>query len=53
MSLCPLATPTIGFSKSPSSKPTARNMARFGARFGPSVISLLREFSPLFVMVLL
>jgi len=29
--LWPLATPTIGFSKSPSPKPTARSMARLGS----------------------
>ena len=53
MSLCPLATPTIGLAKSSSSKPTARSIARFGARFSPSVISLLRVFSsPLLMGVL-
>ena len=31
----PLATPTIGLSKSPSLKPTARSMARLGERAGP------------------
>ena len=30
----PLATPTIGLSKSPSLKPTARSMARLGERAG-------------------
>src|SRR6266540_4360429 len=29
---CPFATPTIGLSKSPSPKPTARSIARFGER---------------------
>src|SRR5262245_57196774 len=41
--LAPLATPTIGFPKSPSVKPTARSIARFGARAVPSVISRLRS----------
>ena len=35
MSLWAFATPTMGFVKSPSSKPTARNMARLGARLSP------------------
>jgi hypothetical protein len=43
MVLCPLATPMIGFSKSPSPKPTARNIARFGERATPSVIVRLRR----------
>ena len=30
------ATPTTGFRKSASEKPTARSMARLGARSGPS-----------------
>src|ERR1700692_4624743 len=30
------AMPTCGFSKSPSTKPTARNIARLGACFTPS-----------------
>ena len=37
-----LAMPTSGLSKSSSVKPTARNIARFGARTSPSVIILLR-----------
>src|ERR1051326_589705 len=36
--LYPLATPMIGFSKSPSLKPTARSIARFGVRSTPFVI---------------
>src|SRR5258706_3509589 len=40
---CPLATPTIGFSKSPSPNPTARSMARLGERAGPWVMSLERR----------
>ena len=36
------ATPTCAFSKSSSVMPTARNMARAGARLGPSVTSRLR-----------
>ncbi len=39
--LWPLATPTIGLSKSPSPKPTARSMARFGERAMPWV--MIRE----------
>ena len=39
----PLATPTIGLSKSPSLKPTARSMARLGERAGPWVMSLERR----------
>src|SRR6185503_6829838 len=39
----PLATPTIGLSKSPSRKPTARSMARLGERAGPWVMSLERR----------
>ena len=34
----PLATPTIGFTKSPSPKPTARNIARLGERATPWVM---------------
>src|SRR5262245_13119531 len=34
----PFATPTIGLSKSPSPKPTARSMARLGERATPWVI---------------
>jgi hypothetical protein len=39
----PFATPTIGFSKSPSPKPTARSIARFGERATPWVMSRLRR----------
>src|SRR6266850_6403341 len=42
---CPLATPTIGFSKSPSPNPTARSIARLGERASPWVIVLLRQLS--------
>src|SRR5437870_1203397 len=41
----PLATPTIAFSKSPSPKPTPRNIARFGERAAPWVIVLLLQLS--------
>src|SRR5437667_5165829 len=41
----PLATPTIAFSKSPSRKPTARNIARFGERAAPWVMVLLLQLS--------
>ena len=41
--LWPLATPTIGLSKSPSPKPTARSIARLGERATPCVISLERR----------
>jgi hypothetical protein len=41
--LWPLATPTIGFSKSPSPNPTARNIARFGERATPCVMSFERR----------
>ena len=41
--LWPLATPTIGLSKSSSRNPTARSMERFGERATPSVISRLRR----------
>ena len=37
MLLCACATPMTGFSKSPSPKPTARSIARFGARSMPCV----------------
>src|SRR3954469_12658069 len=40
----PFATPTIGFSKSASPKPTARSMARFGERATPWVMSFERRF---------
>jgi hypothetical protein len=39
----PFATPTIGLSKSPSRKPTARSMARLGERATPWVMSLERR----------
>jgi hypothetical protein len=38
-----LATPTIGFSKSASPKPTARSIDRFGARSSPAVMARLRR----------
>ena len=41
----PLATPTIGLSKSRSVKPTARSMARLGERATPWVMSLERQLS--------
>ncbi len=41
--LCPLATPTMGFSKSASPKPTARSIARLGERATPWVMSLERR----------
>ena len=41
--LWPLATPTIGLSKSPSPKPTARSIARLGERAMPCVISRERR----------
>jgi len=37
--------PTIGLSKSPSAKPTARSIARFGERATPCVMSLERRFA--------
>ena len=40
----PFATPTIGFSKSPSPKPTARSIARLGERATPCVIRRERRF---------
>src|SRR6478736_6415038 len=40
-----LATPTIAFSKSPSPKPTARSIARFGERAAPWVMVLLLQLS--------
>ena len=39
----PFATPTIGFSKSPSPKPTARSIARLGERATPWVMSWERR----------
>jgi hypothetical protein len=39
---CALATPTMGFSKSPSPNPTARSIARLGERAVPWVMSRLR-----------
>ena len=44
----PLATPTIGLSKSPSPKPTARSIARFGERATPWVMRRLRRFKAIF-----
>ena len=41
MVLYAFAMPTMGLSKSPSPKPTARSMARFGARCTPWVMALL------------
>src|SRR5437773_200745 len=41
----PLATPTIAFWKSPSPKPTARSIARFGDRTAPWVMVLLLQLS--------
>src|ERR1700730_15410650 len=41
----PLATPMMGFSKSPSLKPTARNIARLGERAAPSVMMCERLLS--------
>ena len=38
------ATPTMGRDRSSSEKPTAFNIARDGARSGPSVITRLRGF---------
>ena len=35
--------PMIGFSKSPSPKPTARNMARLGERWTPAVMAAERS----------
>jgi phosphatidylglycerol:prolipoprotein diacylglycerol transferase len=40
-----LATPTIAFWKSPSPKPTARSIARFGERAAPWVMVLLLQLS--------
>src|SRR5437867_1525506 len=45
MLLWPFATPTMGLTKSPSSKPTARSMARLPARSTPSVVMRLRRCS--------
>src|SRR5262245_52915191 len=44
MSECRFATPTIGLSKSSSRKPTARSMARAGARAAPPVVVRLLRF---------
>ncbi len=41
----PLATPTMGFSKSPSPKPTARSIARLGERAMPWVMRRERRLS--------
>ncbi len=38
-----LATPTMGFWKSASAKPTARSIDRLGARSSPSVMARLRR----------
>src|SRR4028119_1399753 len=43
--LYPLAIPTIGLVKSPSPKPTARSIARLGARCTPPVTAWLLKFS--------
>ena len=45
MVLWPLATPTIGLSKSLSPKPTARSIARLGERARPAVMRLLLRLS--------
>ena len=42
------ATPTMGFLKSSSWNPTARSMARLGARLSPSVIMEERCFRSIF-----
>jgi hypothetical protein len=47
---CPLATPTIGLSKSPSPKPTARSMARFGERATPWVMRRERRLAGVVAM---
>src|SRR6185295_10431851 len=44
MVLCALAIPMIGLPKSSSPKPTARSMARLGARSTPWVMALLRSW---------
>jgi hypothetical protein len=41
----PLATPTMALSKSPSPKPTARSMARFGERATPWVMRRERRLA--------
>ena len=41
----PLATPTMGLSKSPSPNPTARSIARLGERATPCVIRRERQLS--------
>ena len=41
----PLATPTMGLTKSVSPKPTARSMARLGLRATPAVMVLDLRFS--------
>ena len=46
----PLATPTMGFLKSPSPNPTARSMARLGERATPAVINWLRLLSGMKVL---
>jgi hypothetical protein len=43
MVLWPFATPTMGFSKSRSPKPTARSIARFGERAIPWVMRCERR----------
>ena len=45
ISLCPLAIPMMGLSKSSSVKPTARSMARLGERRSPLVIAWLLVLS--------
>src|SRR5512134_574801 len=45
MVLKPFAIPMIGFSKSWSRNPTARSMARFGARWSPAVTARLFRFN--------
>src|SRR6187455_2756665 len=45
-----LATPTIGLSKSPSPKPTARSMARFGERATPWVMRRERRLAGVVAM---
>ena len=49
--LWPLATPTMGFSKSPSPKPTARSMARLGERAMPCVMSRERRLNDMVGLV--
>ena len=51
--LCAFATPTMGLSKSPSPKPTARSSARFGERCTPwGTVLLVRVSDMIYLLII-